>query len=43
MLLISNIKLEINNEVQELERNIENWQQTIEQNCGIQSYTEVTA
>jgi hypothetical protein len=43
MLLISNIKLEINNEVQELKRNIESWQQTIEQNCGNQSYTEVMA
>jgi hypothetical protein len=41
MLLIYNIKLEINNEVQKLKRNIESWQLTIPQNCGIQSYKEV--
>jgi hypothetical protein len=42
MLSISNIKLEINNEVQELRRNIRSWQRTTQQNRGNQQCKEVT-
>jgi len=43
MLLISNIKLEISDEVQELKRTIKSRQQTTQQNRDNQPFREVMA